>query len=133
MPSLAEFTLTLRLRRDEASGRSWTVFRFATTREFQSFRYEIQVEDHFDPATRTIDFRIRGVTAPATLMPSAGSAIRELAYPELSGVYRVTMSGAKESAGFSFSADSGGLHLLDTDRVGFLDLVVEKGVELAGS
>ena len=80
MPTLTEFTLTLRLRHDQESGITWTIFTFATVREFRSFRYEIQLEESFDPAARTFDFRIQGVQAPKNLMPSSGRAVRELRY-----------------------------------------------------
>jgi|GEM_PF-1939052 len=129
MPALSELTLTLCRRRNEESGVVVTVFRFATVREFRSFRYEIQVEETLDEAARSIHFRIHGVHAPANLMPGAGPAAREIGFPGLHGEYRVTYAGASRSGGFGFVVDGEGIRLTDPPAGDELRIVLEKGIE----
>jgi hypothetical protein len=129
MPTLMEFTLTLRLRHEEATGITWTVFRFATTRQFTSFRYEIDLDDRLDEPTRAIDFRLRGVNAPTNLMPGSGAAEKEICYPDLDGTWTVTVAGAKQSGRFSFAVDAAGIRLLSSDTDHFLPITVDSTVE----
>ncbi len=129
MPTLAEFTLRLLRRRNEESGLLWTVFRFATVREFRAFRYEIQVEGNLDLAARSIRFKILGVQAPTNLMPGAGAAYKEISYAELEGEYRVDYAGAKQSGSFRFAVGEESLHILELSEGGGLRIEVEKGIE----
>jgi hypothetical protein len=128
--SLSEFKLTVRQRREESTGRLWTIFRFETMREFNAFRYPLQVEERFDPGGGSIGFRIRGVGTSSTLMPSAGSAGSEHAYPDLSGDFRVTVAGAKRSGSFSLAVDGEMLDLKGNDLEDFVTVVIPKGVEV---
>lgn len=129
MPTLAEFTLSLRLRRDEESGTIWTIFRFATVREFRAFRYEIQVDDRFNAGARTIDLKIQGVQAPTNLMPSAGAAIREIGYPGLLGEYHITLAGARRSERFTIAVGMDDITLIEAPGEGGPSVVIEKGIE----
>lgn len=129
MPSLSEFTLSIRLRRDRESEALFMVFRFATLREFRSFRYEIQVEDLFDPETREIDFKIHGVQAPTNLMPAAGAAGAEIAYPALDGIYRVTLAGARRIESFAIAVAGDEIKLVGPPGLESPRIVIEKGVE----
>ncbi len=122
--------MTLGLRREEGSARVDTVLRIATVREFRSFRYEIQVQDRFDAAARTIQLRVQGVQAPTNLMPSAGAAVRELSYPDLDGEYTVRITGAKQSADFRISVDDRAIVLLQPPEEGTLGVTIEKGVAI---
>ncbi len=130
MPTLSEFTLSLQLRRDEENGKLWTVFRFSTLREFRSFRYEIQVDDTFDAAARGILFQIRGVRAPANLMPSYGAARREICYANLTGTYTVEITGAKQTGSFSFNVRGEKIRLIDTAGTDFVQVSVLTDVEV---
>ncbi len=129
MPALTEFTLTLQLRRDEESSTIWTVFRFATIREFRSFQYQIQVDDRFDAAERTFEFRLSGVQAPKNLMPSSGTALRELRYPDLRGEYTVRLAGARHSERFGFAVADGAITLGERPDGAGVRVDVEKGIE----
>ena len=130
MPTLAEFTLSIRLRRDEESGMIWTMFRFATVREFRSFRYEIQIEERLDEEAGTITLKIQGVQAPTNLMPSAGAAVREIGYPGLMGEYRVTLAGARQSGNFTIAVGTGDIALVEPPGEGGPIVIIEKGVEI---
>lgn len=122
--------MTLGLRREEGSDRIDTVLRIATVREFRSFRYEIQVQDRFDAAARTIQLRVQGVQAPTNLMPSAGAAVRELSYPDLAGEYIVEIAGAKQSTCFRFSVEDETIALMEPPEEGTLGVIIEKGVAI---
>lgn len=129
MPAPAEFTLTILRRRNEETGLVSTVFRFATVREFRSFRYQIQVEDAFDPELRRIAFRIFGVQAPANLMPGAGAAYREIIYPGLQGEYLVSYAGAKKSGEFRFRVDDEQIAIVEAPKEDGIRIEIEKGIE----
>lgn len=129
MPTLSEFNLTLGRRRNEENGDVVTFFRFATVKEFRSFKYEIQVEDRLNQAAHTIDFRIFGVHAPTNLMPGAGAAVKEIGYSGLQGEYLVTYHGAKQSGTFRFLVDEDGIHLTQPPKEEGLRVHVEKGIE----
>ncbi|MEP7220038.1 MAG: hypothetical protein ABI876_14035 [Bacteroidota bacterium] len=127
--TLAEFTITLHLRREEESGRTWTVFRVATVREFRMFRYRIQIDGGLDAGARTFDFRIHGVQAPTNLMPETGAAFTELAFPDLDGEYRVRLAGAKSAEEFSFIVSARTIVLLPLPAGSTLNVGTEKEVE----
>jgi len=129
MPALTEFTLTLQLRRDEESGTIWTVFRFATIREFRSFQYEIQLDDRFDADERAFEFRMSGVQAPKNLMPSSGAALRELRYPDLRGEYTVALAGARQNERFRFTVTDREIVLGERPEGAAVRVDVEKGIE----
>lgn len=128
MPTLAEFTLTLLLRRIDGEPTLHTVLRFSTVREFRSFRYAISLEDSFDREARTITVKLLGMQAPTNVMPAPGAAVSELSYPDLAGSYDVTLIGAKRTTSLSFT--------VDTDRIAVTrppeNFVVnaQKGVEI---
>ncbi len=129
MPTLSEFQLTLHLRYEETTGTTYTVFSFSTVRQFRAFQYEIQVEDTLDTTRKVIELTIRGVRAPADLMPSTGSAVKQISFPELQGEYRVDISGAKQFGTFSFSVNSTAIQLLDTPDTNFIHITVQDEIE----
>lgn len=130
MSTLTEFTLTLSLRREEEENKLWTVFHFATVREFTSFQYQIQIDDRLNLATREIDIRIQGVRVPSDLMPGSGVAVREIAYPNFEGEYRVNVAGAKKSESFTLMMDSEEIRLLERSNPEGIALSIKKGVEI---
>jgi hypothetical protein len=130
MPTLAEFSLTLHLRHEEATGTIWTVLRFTTERQFTSFRYEIDLDERLDQRRRAIEVRLRGVRAPANLMPGSGAATREICYANLNGTYEVSVNGAKQSGRFSFSVEANTIRLLAADAEDFIRITVAEEVEL---
>ncbi len=104
MPALSEFRLTLQLRHEEAEGKTLTCFRFETTREFQTFSYEIDVNDTIDQEKREIHFALEGVTAPTQSLAVTGPAAKEICYPQLEGSWKIRVAGAKEDAQFEIRA-----------------------------
>lgn len=130
MPTLSEFIMTIGLRHLEADTTTQTYFRFETVREFQSFRYQVEVDDALDPGTRTIRFNIKGVRAPVGLMSSSGSAITEVCYPLSEGEYTVLVTGAKQSGSFRFKRRPQGIKLIETEGEDFIRLNVIDKIEL---
>jgi len=130
MPTLSEFALTLQMRREEENGMVWTIFRFSTLREFRAFRYDIQVEESMDHKAKAITFQIRGVRAPANLMPSSGVAQHEICYPDLHGTYTVYIAGAKQSGSFSFVVRGEKVRLVEAGTSDFVHITVIEDLEI---
>src|ERR1019366_6482613 len=75
---------------EELSGSEYMTFAFETAKEFSSFRYEIAVRYRIQPGL--LEFKVLGMTATRTMMPSFGTARSVLKVPLLPlGVYAVKM------------------------------------------
>lgn len=70
-----EYVLDVRRRTDEDTGTVVTRFEVRTTREFQSFQYQLKVDAFFDAAEHTLTLKIGGVAVPADMMPGEGPAV----------------------------------------------------------
>ena len=120
MPSQAEYSLGVETRHDEQTGDRSTILLFSTVREFRSFQYNLDVDDELDAASRTITLRIGGVRPPASLVPSSGVATKKLAYPGLSGVWRVVVTGARQTESFTLNIDGNNASLEPIEGKGFV-------------
>lgn len=129
MPTLSEFIMTIGLRYNEADDTTQTFFRFETMRQFQAFRYEVEVEAAMEAEARTLSFTIKGVRAPVALMAATGSAVTEFCYPSLEGEYRVLVSGAKQSGQFRLKASPRRIELLDQEKGDFVQLRLADEIE----
>lgn len=129
MPTLSEFIMTIGLRYNEADGSTRTFFRFETTRQFQAFRYEVEVDGTMDMQTRTLDFTIKGVRAPVKLMSGTGSAVTEFHYPLLEGEYVVNVSGAKQSGSLRFRGSAQEIELLSQREKDFVQIRLADEIE----
>lgn len=129
MPTLSEFIMTIGLRYNEADGTTQTFFRFETTRQFQAFRYEVEVDGNMDAQARTLDFTIKGVRAPVKLMSGTGSAVTEFHYPVLEGEYLITVSGAKQSGSLRFRGSAQEIELLVGEEKDFVQVRLADDIE----
>ncbi len=130
MPTLAEFTLTIHARREEGEPVVWTIFRFNTVRQFRAFQYGIQISEAINHAEHVIEFRVQGMQAPRNLMPSAGQGMREMAYKDLDGHYRVLVAGARQQTEFTIAVRGDGIDLIDPPSDPSLVVTVEKEIEI---
>ena len=130
MPTLSEFVLTIGLQHNKESGERKTFFRFETLHQFRSFQYEVEIEDMMNIEQRHLDFKIKGMVASASLMPSSGPGVYQVVYPELRGEYTVRISGAQESNAFSFRVHDESVELLEADTMRTMKVQVANKIEV---
>lgn len=122
---LEEFRMEIRRLKDDEKNQGRAIIRFATVREFRSFRYRIRVEDNFDRDRRHMVFTLRGVRAPLNLMPDSGAGVAELLLSGLEGEYQVTVVGARNSIDFRITVDQSGARLTEPPPEGSLTVVTD--------
>lgn len=130
MPTLSEFMITIGLSYNEADKTTQTYFRFETMRQFQAFRYEVEVDAALDAAAGVLSFAIKGVRAPVGLMSAIGSAVTEFRYPVLEGDFLVTVAGAKQSGTFRFRGSARSIELLEQQSADFVQLRLADDIEV---
>jgi hypothetical protein len=89
-PKEIEYAFYVYRRTDERTGELCTVFEIQTTKEFTSFRYELDVVESYDKEKKEFVFNIGGMSAPVSLLPGVGSAQGVHEHPDLkAGSYKI--------------------------------------------
>src|SRR5690348_14906330 len=89
-PKEIEYIFYAYQRGDERTGETHTVFDIQTTKEFTSFRYELNVEEAYDKQTKEFVFRNGGMRAPESLLPHTGTAQGVHEHPDMkAGTYKI--------------------------------------------
>ena len=124
-PEGPEYQLTVTPLYREADGEYRTMILLQTTREFASFRYELNV--HEEVARGSIQYRVTGLKAPLLSLPGSGPAYFRREYRALQGPLRISIQGLDRSTDvFEFEVGEKQVHLIQSPVKSFVAVTTEQ-------
>jgi hypothetical protein len=101
-----------------------TVVLLQTTREFASFRYELNVRE--ETKDRAIHYRVTGLKAPQLSLPGSGPAYFRKEYCAMQGPLRISIEGLDHTTNaFDFEVSGQELRLIHSPANAFVTVTIE--------
>lgn len=123
-PDGPEYRLTITPLYRENDHEYRTVVLLQTTREFASFRYELNV--HEEALDRSIHYRVKGLKAPLLSMPGSGPAFFQREYGAPRGPFRISIEGLDHMTNvFDFDFGEGRVRLVQSPPKPFVAVTTE--------